>query len=88
MSIALIILVRYVSLALPSFAFRFKDRYSANTLVVMTWGGLRGGISIALALSLETEMERNLIVSINYMVVLFSIIIQGLTLSKLVQKLA
>ncbi len=53
----------------------------------MTWGGLRGGISIALALSLPANMERNLIVTITYVVVLFSIIVQGLTLEKLVNRL-
>jgi CPA1 family monovalent cation:H+ antiporter len=53
----------------------------------MTWGGLRGGISIALALSLAEEMQRNLIVSITYVVVLFSIIVQGLTLERVVKRL-
>jgi len=87
-SILVIILVRYISLLVPSFAFGFRNRYAANTLIIMTWGGLRGGISIALALSLEADMERSLIVTVTYIVVLFSIIVQGLTLGKVVQKLA
>lgn len=87
-SILLIIVVRYLSLVVPSLVFGFRKKYSSNTLVIMTWGGLRGGISIALALSLEADMERNLIVSITYIVVLFSIIVQGLTLGKVVKRLA
>ena len=52
----------------------------------MTWGGLRGGISIALALSLTEEMNRDLFLVITYIVVIFSIIVQGLTVGKLVNK--
>jgi CPA1 family monovalent cation:H+ antiporter len=53
----------------------------------MTWGGLRGGISIALALSLSSEMHRDLFLVITYIVVVFSIIAQGLTLGKFVRYL-
>jgi CPA1 family monovalent cation:H+ antiporter len=53
----------------------------------MTWGGLRGGISIALALSLSANMSRHLFVSATYVIVLFSILVQGLTLEKVVRKL-
>jgi CPA1 family monovalent cation:H+ antiporter len=48
----------------------------------MTWGGLRGGISIALELSLTADMNRELIVAITYVIVVFSIIVQGLTVEK------
>ena len=51
----------------------------------MTWGGLRGGISIALALGLTVEMERDLFLVMTYIVVVFSIIVQGLTVGKLVE---
>lgn len=54
----------------------------------MTWGGLRGGISIALALGLTQEMHRDLFLVITYVIVVFSIIAQGLTVDKLVKKLA
>jgi len=50
----------------------------------MTWGGLRGGISIALALSLTDHMYRDLFLMITYIVVVFSILVQGLTVGKLV----
>jgi CPA1 family monovalent cation:H+ antiporter len=52
----------------------------------MTWGGLRGGISIALALSLADYMSRGPILTITYIVVIFSIIVQGLTVGNLVKK--
>ena len=51
----------------------------------MTWGGLRGGISIALALSLSEYMSRTPILTITYIVVVFSIIVQGLTVGRLVK---
>ena len=54
----------------------------------MTWGGLRGGISIALALSLTPLMERDLFLVITYIIVVFSIIVQGLTVGKLIKKFA
>ena len=54
---------------------------------MMTWGGLRGGISIALALGLADNMQRDMLVFITYVVVVFSILVQGLTLEKLVRKL-
>jgi CPA1 family monovalent cation:H+ antiporter len=86
-AIFVLLAARFVSLIVPSFLFRFKNSLSRSTLLIMTWGGLRGGISVALALSLSEGMQRNLIVSITYVVVLFSILVQGLTLEKLVKKL-
>ena len=52
----------------------------------MTWGGLRGGISIALALSLTPELPRDLLLTMTYLVVIFSIIVQGLTLGRMVER--
>ena len=64
-----------------------KLDFVPNTNLIMTWGGLRGGISIAMALSLTEHMERDLFLTITYVVVVFSIIVQGLTVGKLVKKL-
>ena len=86
-SILIILIARFVSLTIPSTIFRFSYEFPKSTYILMTWGGLRGGISIALALSLPEGMQRNLIVSVTYIVVLFSIIVQGLTLDKLVERL-
>lgn len=87
LAILIILTARFISLTIPSAIFRFSYEFPKNTYILMTWGGLRGGISIALALSLTEGMQRNLIVSVTYIVVLFSIIIQGLTLERLVQRL-
>ncbi len=52
----------------------------------MTWGGLRGGISIALALTLTQSMDRNPLLIMTYIVVIFSIVVQGLTLGRLARR--
>jgi CPA1 family monovalent cation:H+ antiporter len=86
-SIFVILLARFLSLTIPSVLFRFSYEFPKSTYLIMTWGGLRGGISIALALSLTDGMYRSLFVSVTYIVVLFSIIVQGLSLNKLVSRL-
>lgn len=82
----LVVLIRYVSLFTPSYLLGYKKTFAPNALKIMTWGGLKGGISIALALSLSNEMPRDLIISITYVVVIFSLLVQGLTIGKLVNK--
>ena len=83
---AIVLGARYVSLAIPSFLLRFHKTFAPNALIIMTWGGLRGGISIALALSLNEAMHKSFLVAITYFVVLMSLVIQGLTIGKLVKK--
>ena len=83
-AIPIVLFCRYISLLLPINFFKKKLNFVPNTNLIMTWGGLRGGISIALALSLSSEMHRDLFLVITYVVVVFSIIAQGLTLGKLV----
>ena len=88
LSIPIILICRYLSLLLPINFFKKKLDFVPNTNLIMTWGGLRGGISIALALGLTQDMHRDLFLVITYVVVVFSIIVQGLTVGKLVKKLS
>jgi len=85
-AVPLLLLSRYISLLLPVKLYAKKLDFVPKTGLIMTWGGLRGGISIALALSLTQNMERELFLVITYIVVVFSILIQGLTVGKLIKK--
>ena len=85
--IPMLLFARYLSLMIPIKIFSKKLDFVPNTNLIMTWGGLRGGISIALALSLTTVMHRDLFLVITYIIVVFSIIGQGLTVGKLIKKL-
>jgi len=86
--IPIVLISRYISLWLPINFYAKKLDFVPKTNLIMTWGGLRGGISIALALSLTTEMSRELFLVVTYIIVVFSIIGQGLTVGPLVKKLA
>ncbi|MGK0414437.1 MAG: CPA1 family monovalent cation:H+ antiporter [Polaribacter sp.] len=85
-AIPVVLFCRYISLFLPINLFKKKLDFVPKTNLIMTWGGLRGGISIALALGLSNDMHRDLFLVITYIVVVFSIIVQGLTVGKLVDK--
>ncbi|MBP9191100.1 MAG: sodium:proton antiporter [Ignavibacteria bacterium] len=82
------LITRYISVWVPSLLIRFKEKITRKTLVVLTWGGLRGGISIALALSIKPEFSREIWVTITYIIVCFSILVQGMTIGKLAKKAA
>ena len=85
-AIPLVLLARAVSVGvtMPLTKLR-RDGESMGQLGLLTWGGLRGGISIALALSLTDEMSREVIVYLTYTVVVFSILVQGLTIGRVVK---
>lgn len=85
--IVVVLLSRYLSLILPVRFFSKRLNFVPNTATIMTWGGLRGGISIALALSLPEAMNRDLFLTVTYAVVIFSIIVQGLSVGKVTNKL-
>lgn len=87
-AVPLVLLCRYVSLWLPIKFFSKKLQFVKHTNLIMTWGGLRGGISIALALSLTEEMHRELFLVITYIIVVFSIIGQGLTVEPVIKRLS
>lgn len=84
LGILVVLIARYLTLGLPVRAFRTKLSFLPNTSILMTWAGLRGGISIALALSLPAELNRDFFLAVTYIVVVFSIVVQGLTLGKVV----
>ncbi len=84
-AIPLTLLARYLALIGPIRIFRQRLEFVPGTVQIMTWGGLRGGISIALALSLVPEMKREMLLAMTYVVVIFSILVQGLTVGKMVQ---
>lgn len=87
-AIPLVLLCRYLSLLIPVRFFEKRLNFAPKTNLIMAWGGLRGGISIALALGLTIEMQRDLFLVITYFIVVFSILIQGLSLGKLVKRYA
>ena len=87
--VPMVLFARWISVGVPMRAMQrlLPERDQAHTVSVMTWGGLRGGISIALALSLPNGAEKEPIVWATYIVVLFSILVQATTLGPLMKKL-
>lgn len=85
-AIPIVLLARWISVGIPVTILRLRREFSENVIKIMTWGGLRGGISVALALSLPQGPERELILAVTYPVVVFSILVQGLTLGRLFPK--
>jgi len=80
-----VLLARFISVGIPINLMRLRKDFHPHVVKILTWGGLRGGISVALALSLPASKERDIIVTITYIIVVLSIVIQGLTIKKLVE---
>lgn len=85
-SILIVLLSRFLSIWFPTLIVPFREKFSSGTIKILVWGGLRGGVSIALALSVDEGPYKQLIISATYFVVVFSIIVQGLTIGKLADK--
>ncbi|SHE70946.1 monovalent cation:H+ antiporter, CPA1 family [Desulfacinum infernum DSM 9756] len=83
--IPLVLASRLVSVSLPVVLLRPFTRFSPGVIRILTWGGLRGGISVAMALSLPPGPARDPILTATYVVVVFSILVQGLTVEKVVR---
>ena len=86
LSIGLSLLARLVAVFVPITLLRPFRGFSKGIVPIMTWGGLKGGISVALALSLPDSEWKPLILTVTYIVVLFSIIVQGLTVARLARQ--
>jgi CPA1 family monovalent cation:H+ antiporter len=86
MVIPIMLLGRYLAITLPKPFFRRRLNTDIRTDFILTWGGLRGGISIAMALSLAGIPNYQFIVFVTYALVMFSIIGQGLTIERFVRK--
>jgi CPA1 family monovalent cation:H+ antiporter len=86
-SIIVVLFSRYISIWVPSFVMPKRLKFDNSTIKMLVWGGLRGGISIALALSVEEGPYKTTIISATYFVVVFSIIVQGLTIGSLAKRI-
>ncbi|MDP4063507.1 Na(+)/H(+) antiporter NhaP [Rhodobacteraceae bacterium IMCC1933] len=88
LAIGLSLLARWCAVIVPIMVLRpFRD-FSQGIVPIMTWGGLKGGISVALALSLPESKFKPLILTVTYIVVLFSIIVQGLTVAPMARRVS
>jgi CPA1 family monovalent cation:H+ antiporter len=85
-TIPLVLCVRFITVATPIRLLALKKSYYPYFISILTWGGLRGGLAIALALALPRSAERDVIMSMTYLVVLFAILVQGLTMKPLIAK--
>ncbi|GEN72041.1 sodium:proton antiporter [Chryseobacterium lathyri] len=82
LAIAVVLIARFISIWVPTKFMSLRTRFSPQTVKVLVWGGIRGGVSIALAMSIPKSEYSEIILSITYCVVVFSIIVQGLTIAK------
>jgi len=86
--ILICVLSRFIGVKLPILLLSIKKSFEKNTALIITWGGLRGGLSVALALNLPDSIGegKSLILFLTYAVVLFTILGQGLTIKKLIKE--
>lgn len=82
-AIFIVLFSRFIAIWLPTKIVPFKKKFTPATIKILVWGGLRGGVSIALALNMNEGPEKNILVAVTYIVVVFSIIVQGLTIGKI-----
>ena len=88
LAVPVLLFARWASVGLPVWLMGGRRRFGRGAVTLMTWGGLRGGISVALALSLPAGPEREAILAVTYVLVVFSILVQGLTLGPLAARVA
>jgi monovalent cation:H+ antiporter, CPA1 family len=83
--IVVVLIARFFSIWLPIRMVPNIGRFDKTTIAILVWGGLRGGVSVALALTLDQNLNQSLFLSITYYIVVFSIIVQGLTIGQLIR---
>jgi monovalent cation:H+ antiporter, CPA1 family len=83
-SIPLALIARLISVGIPISVLRFHNVASFKAIAVLTWAGLRGGVSVALALTLPNSPYRDQLLTVCYVVVVFTVIVQGLTIPRVI----
>jgi len=83
LAIIVVLSARFISIWMPSKFMSAKNKFTKRAIKVLVWGGIRGGVSIALALSLPKNEYSTIIISITYFVVVFSIVVQGLSIGRI-----
>ncbi|PIP85087.1 MAG: sodium:proton antiporter [Elusimicrobia bacterium CG_4_9_14_3_um_filter_62_55] len=85
-AIPVVLLARFAAVGLPISALNLQREFAPGIIPILTWGGLRGGISVALALSLPEFPGKRLLLTATFAVVLFSVLVQGLSIGRLVRR--
>ena len=87
-----VLLARFIAVSGPIAVLRRWQSFYPGTATILTWGGLRGGISVALALSIPAQLhdgsvvaEREILLTVSYVIVVFSVVVQGLTIGKVLK---
>jgi CPA1 family monovalent cation:H+ antiporter len=87
LAIPVVVAARFISVGVPIKCLQLVRTFRPHTVKMMTWCGVRGGISVALALSLPPSPHRELLLLVTYLIVVFSIMVQGLTVGRLARRL-
>lgn len=85
-AIPIMIMGRFASVAIPVLLLSLERKFERGTIPLLTWGGVRGGISVALALNLPESEHKTMILAVTYAVVVFSVVVQGLTVKSVINR--
>ena len=86
LAIPVVLVARLAAVSVPIAALSLRKEFTKGAIPVLTWGGLRGGISVALALSIPDFPQKDVVLAMTYGVVIFSIVVQGLTFGRVVRR--